>query len=258
MDKLKIRAGDKFKIIKGFRKNEIITVKHEALNNSPYDFKCKNGDDWFLSEVEPYIEQEFGNISFTKESKKLTRNDIKPGDKFKVNLKGSPAHDKILKVKKVLTSKYWDFHDENDISWKLSEVIPFKQTKTKKVKKDIEIDQHQGHPEIYKNLLEETLKFDEGKTCLSDIPQLSLMSVAKVFNYGSKKYSKFNYSGGTFWLRYYDACQRHLNSWMIGEDIDESTNHHLDHAIASLMMLRENIHLNKGTDDRNKTYKILK
>jgi len=100
----------------------------------------------------------------------------------------------------------------------------------------------------------ETIKHDEGKTCLSDVPQLSLMSVAKVFNYGAKKYSKFNYSSGTSWLRYYDACQRHLNSWIIGEDIDESFCHHIDHAIASLMMLRENIHLNKGEDNRNKIY----
>lgn len=103
----------------------------------------------------------------------------------------------------------------------------------------------------------ETLKFDQGKVQYSDIPQLALESVAKVFNYGSKKYSKFNYCHGTEWLRYYDACQRHLSSWMKGEDIDESLNHHVDHAIASLMMLRENIHLNKGTDNRNPIYKQL-
>ena len=101
----------------------------------------------------------------------------------------------------------------------------------------------------------ETLKFDEGKTCLSDIPQKTLFSVAKTFNYGAKKYSKFNYSAGTDWLRYYDACQRHLHAWMIGEDIDiESSSNHIDNAIASLMMLRENIHLNSGTDNRNKEY----
>jgi hypothetical protein len=41
---------------------------------------------------------------------------------------------------------------------------------------------------------------------------------------------------------------------MTGEDIDESGNHHIDHAIASLMMLRENIHLNKGKDNRNSAY----
>jgi hypothetical protein len=46
-----------------------------------------------------------------------------------------------------------------------------------------------------------------------------------------------------------------MNSWMTCEDIDESTHHHLDHAIASLMMLRENIHLDKGVDNRNPIYK---
>jgi hypothetical protein len=77
----------------------------------------------------------------------------------------------------------------------------------------------------------ETIKFDEGKPCMSDVPQLSLMSVAKVFNYGANKYSKFNYSHGTNWLRYYDAAQRHLNAWMIGEDIDELSKTHEFEAI---------------------------
>lgn len=105
------------------------------------------------------------------------------------------------------------------------------------------------------DIIKETIKFDEGKPCMSDIPQLSLMSVAKVFNYGAKKYSKFNYSGGTDWLRYYDAAQRHMNAWMTGEDIDESSFSHIDHSIASLMMLRENMHLNTGVDNRNPIYK---
>ena len=106
------------------------------------------------------------------------------------------------------------------------------------------------------NTIKETIKFDEGKPCISDIPQHSLMSVAKVFNYGAKKYSKFNYSGGTDWLRYYDATQRHLNAWMISDDIDsESNENHIDHAIASLLMLRENIHLKTGVDNRNPIYK---
>jgi len=123
-----------------------------------------------------------------------------------------------------------------------------------KVKKElIPLEEKLAH--IKKTLVPETLKFDEGKPCMSDIPQKSLMSVAKVFNYGAKKYSKFNYSGGTNWLRYYDAAQRHMNSWMTGEDIDESSHNHIDHAIASLMMLRENIHLGTGVDNRNPIYK---
>jgi len=100
----------------------------------------------------------------------------------------------------------------------------------------------------------ETIKYDQGKVCFSDIPQLTLASTARVFNYGAKKYTKFNYIHGTNWLRYYDAAQRHMHSWMTGEDIDESENHHIDHAIASLMMLRESIHLNRGLDDRNHEY----
>jgi hypothetical protein len=100
----------------------------------------------------------------------------------------------------------------------------------------------------------ETIKHDQGKVCFSDIPQLTLASTARVFNYGAVKYSKFNYIHGTNWLRYYDAAQRHMHSWMIGEDIDESGHNHIDHAIASLMMLRENIHLSKGLDDRNHEY----
>lgn len=101
-----------------------------------------------------------------------------------------------------------------------------------------------------------TIKHDEGKPQYSDLPVLTLRSVTKAFNYGQKKYGKFNYTNGLEWLRYYDACQRHLSSWLMSEDIDdESGNYHVDHAIASLMMLRENIHLNRGTDDRNAAYK---
>lgn len=102
---------------------------------------------------------------------------------------------------------------------------------------------------------QEFKKFDEGKPQFSDLPQLALMETVKAFNYGARKYSKFNYSSATSYLRYYDACQRHLHAWIIGEDIDESGNHHVSHAIASLMMLLEAIKLDKGTDDRNPIYK---
>lgn len=108
----------------------------------------------------------------------------------------------------------------------------------------------------YKTNLSKTIKNDDGKTQYSDLPVKTLRTVAKAFNYGAKKYEKFNYTKGLEWLRYTDACQRHLESWKEFEDIDpESQNNHIDHAIASLMMLRENIHLNVGEDNRNKIYK---
>ena len=47
----------------------------------------------------------------------------------------------------------------------------------------------------------------------------------------------------------------HRNHYMTGEDIDESSHNHIDHTIASLMMLRENMHLGTGVDNRNPIYK---
>ena len=101
-------------------------------------------------------------------------------------------------------------------------------------------------------------KFDTNKPSFSDIPQKALMSTAKAFNYGANKYGKFNYSGSIEASRLYDACQRHLYAWITGEDIDESGNSHLSHAIASLMMLEEGFINKTIVDNRNKIYKIQK
>lgn len=99
--------------------------------------------------------------------------------------------------------------------------------------------------------IQKATKHDEGKVQYSDLPVNTLESVAKVFNFGAKKYSKFNYLKGMEWLRYYDACMRHLSKWLKRHDFDDETKlNHIDHAIACLMMLRENIHLNVGIDDR--------
>lgn len=100
------------------------------------------------------------------------------------------------------------------------------------------------------------IKNDSGKPQFSDLPQKALMSVTKTFNYGASKYNKFNYSGQVKALRLYDACQRHLHSWMLSKDIDESGNSHISHAIASLLMLEEAILNNTIIDDRNPVYKI--
>lgn len=104
----------------------------------------------------------------------------------------------------------------------------------------------------------ETMKFDDGKLEYSDLPELSIRSTTQVFNYGAKKYDKFNYSKGTKLLRYWDAARRHMGEWFICNDIDESGYHHIDHAIASLLILRENIHLGTGVDNRNPAYLKMK
>lgn len=96
------------------------------------------------------------------------------------------------------------------------------------------------------------IKNDRAKVSYSDLPPIALEQVAKAFNYGAEKYSKFNYMKGMEYLRYYDACFRHLQEWRKGNDMDESGNTHLSHAVASLLMLMENINLSTGTDNRPK------
>lgn len=99
------------------------------------------------------------------------------------------------------------------------------------------------------------VKADSGKVRFSDIPLDVLHDVAKAFTDGGNKYGKYNYSNGMEHSRYYDAAMRHLNAFMTGEEIDESGNTHLSHAIASLMMLLHSHKYGVGVDDRNEIYK---
>lgn len=100
-------------------------------------------------------------------------------------------------------------------------------------------------------------KYDHQKPKYSTVPTLAMKEVMKAFTYGATKYGKHNYSGGMEYSRYVDAAIRHINAFLECEDIDESGNTHLSHAVASLMMLMDNIALGTGTDDRNKTYNEL-
>lgn len=99
------------------------------------------------------------------------------------------------------------------------------------------------------------IKDDGGKVRISDVPLDVLLTVSKAFTDGGNRYGKYNYSKGMEWSRYFDASMRHMISFMTGEDIDESGNHHVDHAIASLMMLKHSINNGVGIDDRNNLYK---
>jgi len=103
-------------------------------------------------------------------------------------------------------------------------------------------------------MTEKTKKDDIGKPDFTLIPQEALLEVAKVFSHGATKYGKFNYSLGTDYSRYVAACHRHLNTWLMGENLDEIGTNHIGNAIASLMMLLDNIKTNIGIDDRNKVY----
>jgi len=96
-------------------------------------------------------------------------------------------------------------------------------------------------------------KFDEGKPRLSLVPKEAYWGMAQALTFGAKKYSAHNFKNGLEYHRLADAALRHLTSYMDGEDNDpESGLSHLDHALATLAMLKY-MSVNKPEmDDRYK------
>lgn len=82
-------------------------------------------------------------------------------------------------------------------------------------------------------------KNDSGKSRISLIPTDALVGMGNALKYGEQKYGTHNYRNGLAFSRLVDACLRHLSSWNEGENNDpESGLSHLDHALASLAMLK--------------------
>lgn len=83
------------------------------------------------------------------------------------------------------------------------------------------------------------LKFDQNKPKVSLIPEEAILGMAKAFTYGAEKYQAHNFRKGILYSRLLDATYRHLLAFSTGEDVDtESLNEHIDHAMASLAMLK--------------------
>lgn len=98
----------------------------------------------------------------------------------------------------------------------------------------------------------EAVKNDQGKTMMGLLPPDALEETAKVFTYGAKKYSPYNWAAGSGfpYSRLYDALQRHLNAFWSGEDFDEVGNYHLACACCNVMMLLSTYLRGIGADDR--------
>lgn len=98
------------------------------------------------------------------------------------------------------------------------------------------------------------VKHDEGKVDWSLMPTEAMEEVLKVFEFGAKKYERFNFRKGFKQSRLLAAAFRHLVSHMRGEDIDpESGLRHLGHAGCCILMLLTNILEGKDEDDRYKS-----
>lgn len=90
------------------------------------------------------------------------------------------------------------------------------------------------------------------KVPFSVLPTPVLAEAALGMMEGALKYGRHNYRAiGVRGSVYFDATQRHLNSWWEGEDLDpESGLSHITKAISSLLVLRDSMIRENWEDDR--------
>jgi hypothetical protein len=91
------------------------------------------------------------------------------------------------------------------------------------------------------------------KMPFSVLPWRVLVNIALAMLEGACKYGRHNYrAAGVRASVYFDAVVgRHLTQWWEGEDIDaDSQLHHIDKAIAGLMVMRDSMMHGNFVDDR--------
>jgi hypothetical protein len=84
-------------------------------------------------------------------------------------------------------------------------------------------------------------KFDGGKLEYGLLPAAALKATVDVLTLGAQKYERDNWKHvPDAKRRYFDALQRHLWDWKMGETFDPETGRsHLAHAMCCLMFLYE-------------------
>lgn len=101
----------------------------------------------------------------------------------------------------------------------------------------------------------EAVKADDGKVDWTLVPFEALEGMARVLEFGAKKYSRNNWKtgGGFKWTRVLASCLRHLFAFMRGEDNDpESGLSHIAHAQCNLLFIAYYLKMkNTAKDDRN-------
>lgn len=96
-------------------------------------------------------------------------------------------------------------------------------------------------------------KLDAGKPSLGLVDRTALEELAKVLDFGKRKYDAHNWRGGITWSRVIDSALRHINAFNDGEDMDpESGLNHIAHAMCNCMFLLNYYRTHKEKDDRYK------
>jgi hypothetical protein len=100
------------------------------------------------------------------------------------------------------------------------------------------------------------IKHDESKRRMDLVPTSLISSVARILEFGARKYGDNNWREGLKWSRVYAALQRHLADFWDGNDLDsESGLPHLYHAACNIAFLIEFYEKRKDLDDRYSTTK---
>lgn len=82
-------------------------------------------------------------------------------------------------------------------------------------------------------------KDDDGKPMIHLIPVDVMLEQAKLWTTGANKYREDNWKEGMDYSRCYNALERHLWAWWLGEEIDpDNGQHHLDSVIWCAIVLR--------------------
>jgi hypothetical protein len=97
----------------------------------------------------------------------------------------------------------------------------------------------------------EGVRFDQGKLPLHLVPPELEEEVAKVLEFGAKKYAPRNWEKGMDWSRVEASLRRHLLRWKMGEDIDPETGLlHVAHIATNAAFLIAYTRRGVGNDDR--------
>lgn len=94
-------------------------------------------------------------------------------------------------------------------------------------------------------------RYNTGKLPWNLLSWPALAELVKVLDFGSRKYSSWNWSKGLSWSDCCASMMRHLTAWMTGEDKDPETGlSHMAHVLCNAMFLMHFILFNRGIDDR--------
>lgn len=95
------------------------------------------------------------------------------------------------------------------------------------------------------------VKFDHGKVDFTLLPWDALEEVARVMEYGAKKYARGNYRAGFSYTRTLGALLRHVYAFLRGEDKDPETGlSHMAHACCNCLFMLVMLQKGTGVDDR--------